>query len=151
MITTILERFLIKIKINEATGCWEWTAATAGDGYGWLFARKTNGRKTSIYSHQFSYEFFNHVEIPSGLTVDHICRNMICVNPFHLRLLSLVDNILCGQAGPANNKRKIYCKRGHPLSGENLYIVPNSGYRQCRTCIRYQAKGQYIISKLINN
>lgn len=29
---------------------------------------------------------------------------------------------------------KSVCKNGHSLSGENLYIKPNSTWRNCRTC-----------------
>jgi len=29
---------------------------------------------------------------------------------------------------------KTHCLRGHPLSGENLYINPGAGGRVCRTC-----------------
>lgn len=31
------------------------------------------------------------------------------------------------------NQSKTHCKRGHPLSGDNLYVSP-SGSRHCRTC-----------------
>jgi hypothetical protein len=30
---------------------------------------------------------------------------------------------------------KAFCKRGHPLSGDNLYVSPK-GFRQCRMCSR---------------
>ena len=29
---------------------------------------------------------------------------------------------------------KTHCVNGHPLSGDNLYIVPSDGRRQCRAC-----------------
>ena len=29
---------------------------------------------------------------------------------------------------------KTHCKNGHPLSGDNLYVVPSDGRRQCRKC-----------------
>lgn len=29
-----------------------------------------------------------------------------------------------------------HCKRGHPLSGDNLYTSPKTGYRSCITCRR---------------
>lgn len=38
----------------------------------------------------------HHGEIPPSLTVDHICRNKLCVNPSHLRLLTLADNVRDG-------------------------------------------------------
>ena len=31
-------------------------------------------------------------------------------------------------------KAKTHCKHGHPLSGDNLYITPGDGRRQCRIC-----------------
>lgn len=37
--------------------------------------------------------------------------------------------------GLHHNSRKKTCKRGHPLSGENLYINPR-GVRNCKTCER---------------
>lgn len=33
------------------------------------------------------------------------------------------------------NKDKTHCKRGHPLTGDNLYI-DGSGFRRCRECIK---------------
>lgn len=29
---------------------------------------------------------------------------------------------------------KTHCLRGHPLSGDNLYVAPNNNRRQCREC-----------------
>jgi hypothetical protein len=31
-------------------------------------------------------------EIPDGLTVDHLCRNRMCVNPDHMELVTLAEN-----------------------------------------------------------
>jgi hypothetical protein len=31
---------------------------------------------------------------------------------------------------------KTHCKRGHPLSGENLYLQPGTGLRCCKQCTR---------------
>jgi len=31
---------------------------------------------------------------------------------------------------------KTHCLRGHPLSGENLYVDPKYGHRKCRECRR---------------
>lgn len=28
------------------------------------------------------------------------------------------------------------CKRGHPLTADNVYIAPKTGIRACRTCKR---------------
>lgn len=37
--------------------------------------------------------------------------------------------------GTHNNARKTHCKRGHPLSGDNVKIT-SAGSRQCRECQR---------------
>jgi hypothetical protein len=31
---------------------------------------------------------------------------------------------------------KTECSRGHPLSGDNVYYIPSTGRRACRTCKR---------------
>lgn len=43
--------------------------------------------------------------------------------------------------------KQTHCKNGHPLSGDNLYVNPASGYRQCRTCRRTYMK-QYHAERL---
>lgn len=41
---------------------------------------------------------------------------------------------------PNANVVKAECKRGHPLSGENLYIAPSTGARVCKTCDKLRGK-----------
>jgi len=67
------------------------------------------------------------------MTVDHLCRNTCCINPDHMEIVTLAENILRGNCPSAINSRKTHCKRGHKLSGNNLLIF--SGKRQCRICI----------------
>jgi len=44
----------------------------------------------------------------------------------HLRYLGRPAERAAGQ--------QTECKNGHPLSGDNLYVIPKSGTRVCRTC-----------------
>jgi hypothetical protein len=32
------------------------------------------------------------------------------------------------------NKKKTHCYRGHELTSGNVYVIPSTGGRQCRTC-----------------
>lgn len=127
----VSERFAEKIAPGE-NGCIEWKAGTNGVGYG-LFHPYTTTTNRKVYAHRWSYEQ-KFGPIPPGLHLDHLCRNTICVNPDHLEPVSLVVNVMRGNSGPAKNARKLFCKRGHPLSGPNLYITPSTGYRRCLAC-----------------
>lgn len=79
------ERFMQKV--NKTARCWEWTAAKGRGGYP-IFSV---GRK-AVRAHRWSYEQFKGA-IPPEMTVDHMCNNILCVNPFHLQLLSHSDNV----------------------------------------------------------
>jgi len=85
-------------------------------------------------AHRLSYEELV-TEIPSGLELDHLCRNPACVNPWHLEPVPHRVNVLRGVSPNAMRARQTECKRGHPLAGENLHVT-REGYRRCKTCIR---------------
>lgn len=113
-------RFFAKVDVSGV--CWEWTAATNTRGYG-VFGR--GGRSAgNAYAHRWAWEFLVG-PIPDGLTVDHLCRNTVCVNPDHLELVTLAENVR-----RANPKRET-CERGHSLE---LAYVRENGNRMCRRC-----------------
>lgn len=118
--------------VEKDGACWRWTGASVPGASSRYPDFSVKGK--SIRAHRFSYLAFNG-EIPTGTHVDHICRNTLCVNPKHLRVLSPRENTLIGIGPSANNARKTKCVNGHPFSGENLKIKKN-GVRVCRTCER---------------
>lgn len=118
------ERFWIKIQ--KKGSCWIWKAAINECGYGTF----TVGKK--VLAHRYAYELLKG-KIPTGLQLDHLCRNRACVNPEHLEVVTQQENIRRGECAAARHARQIHCKRGHPLSGDNLYITPD-GRRQCKIC-----------------
>lgn len=84
---SLLERLLNKIKINEITGCWEWQASVNNIGYG--FIRDEGKMRTA---HRVSYE--QHIgPIPPGKQVLHTCDNPRCINPDHLWVGTIKDNM----------------------------------------------------------
>lgn len=127
-ILSVAERLAIYTRVDAVTGCHVWTASVNLDGYGKI----TVDNKT-VGAHRVAYELA-HGSIPVGLTIDHLCRNRMCVNPTHLEAVSMRENILRGEGISAKNARKTHCKRGHPLSGDNLYVEPMG--RHCKACAR---------------
>lgn len=121
-------------QISES-GCWIWPGYS---NRGYVRIRSGSRR---LYVHRLAYETFVG-PIPEGMTVDHLCFVSQCVNPEHLRLLTMVEN-----AANQRSAQQTHCKNGHEFTFENTYRRPASagGGRQCRPCnrqsaARYQAK-----------
>ena len=80
------ERFWAKV---DKTGeCWNWTAATYGNGYGHFGVSADRG----AIAHRYAWEQTNGT-IPAGALLDHMCHNRACVNPQHLRIVTQKQNI----------------------------------------------------------
>ncbi len=107
--------------------CWVWVGVQDYNGYGRFFYNRKNDR-----AHRVSYQLYVG-PIPDGMTIDHLCRNRRCVNPTHLEVVSLRENILRGLGIPAINARKTHCKNGHEFNKINTYYYRNGG-RACRIC-----------------
>lgn len=125
------ERFDEKWVPEPNTGCWLWTASSNRQGYGYFsIGRKIRG------AHRASWEL-HRGPIPDGMVLDHLCRVPSCVNPDHLRVVTPRVNTLENSLGSAAQRAKqTHCKRGHPLSGDNVRMCgPLRRYRQCRLCM----------------
>ena len=117
------------------TPCIEWMGAVQSSGYGSV----TNGRGGTMLAHRRAWEAARG-PIPPGLTIDHLCRHKLCVNPDHMEVVTNAENVKRMLA------TKTHCKQGHPLSGDNLAIKHGSdGYtkRQCRECARAATRRSY--------
>lgn len=126
-------------RADKSSTCWIWSGQPAGSGYGCL---EINGK--NYYAHRFGYELLRG-PIAEGMVIDHLCRNKICVNPWHLEVVTQRENILRGDTLPAENLAKTHCLRGHPLSGGNLRRY--RGWRRCRACQRLASAIFYLKKK----
>ena len=140
----IRQRFDAKWKWNHETDCWEWCAGISAKGYGTFLVE---GKEW--YAHRAAWLLYRG-PIPDGLVLDHMCRVRNCVNPDHLRLVTLAVNSMENSVGPvAQNAKKTHCKHGHALTGTNLAIRTSKTrygprdtytYRACRICANNATK-----------
>jgi hypothetical protein len=134
---SLLERFNEKWISEAKTSCWLWMGASNSRGYGsfWM-------NDKCVSAHRAAYILFGGV-ILKDLTIDHLCRNRMCVNPAHMEIVSGRENTLRGNGQSAIHARKTHCYRGHPLSGDNLYFNKHRNERVCKKCHSESAKLYY--------
>jgi hypothetical protein len=118
---TTEERFAEKV--DRSDGCWQWTGSRLNSGYGSFF-HDGSGRP----AHRVAYEIYVG-SIPDGLTIDHLCRNKLCVRPDHLEPVSLSTNVRRVHGS------ETHCRRGHPRTPENACTRKDEIY-SCRLCQR---------------
>lgn len=124
----------------EPTGfCWNWTGNPDKDGYA---STALAGKRLLV--HRIAYTLLVG-EIPKGLTLDHLCRNKLCVNPDHLepvtgaenvrrhwRLMNRRDTYTRVRPAPKTQRARgadgkpIQCKNGHKLDPSNTLLSRRS-------------------------
>lgn len=125
-----------RIWCDDESGCILWMGSTSGSrGY----AVFSVSNKTT-YVHRWVYEQVVG-PIPSDMTIDHECNVPACVNPEHLRVMTMRDNCLRGDGPTARLARRTHCAEGHRLGGDNVHWFRLArGERSCRRCHNERAK-----------
>jgi len=98
----ILARIMGKVLISTTSfyhgnPCWLWTGRTSGkadpdnrNSRGHSYPRmEINGCTCAVHRVMYTH-FFGF--IPGNMTVDHECKNRLCINPSHLSLVSHFEN-----------------------------------------------------------
>lgn len=140
------ERFWAKVDKGDGTGCWIWTGAKIGAGYGY-FGFEGKSRRV----HRLAYQWLVG-PIPDGCPLDHVkangCTSTLCVKaiadeygPTHLEAVTHQENNRRSDSPSARRARQTHCKRGHPFTRGNTYVT-RRGFRQCRTCLRDRTRAR---------
>lgn len=122
------ERFWNFVLPEPNSGCWLWSGSLVWGGYG-----QFKVSRNTVRAHRFSYQFLVG-PIPDGLHLDHKCRVRSCVNPDHLRPVTIRENNLLGEGPAAWNMAKTHCPAGHEYTPENTRIGGRNKSRFCRAC-----------------
>ena len=136
----MLERFSAKIARRGVGDCWPWIAGKNSHGYGtfWMDGSLHLAHRLAVV--------FDGRKIPDGMQVDHTCRNRLCCNPEHLRIVTPRQNSLeNSESVAATNAAKTHCVHGHAFTPENTAIW--DGARRCKQCNRDRVKAAYYAAK----
>lgn len=129
----------------ELGNCWLWTGGSA-EGYGRFY----DGER-KISAHHFLLNKAG-IKVADGMHGDHLCRTTLCVRPTHIEVVTGSENVLRGFGPPAVNSRKIYCKNGHILEGDNLHPYwLNKGRRCCKVCKKAREAEWYKKNKKVHD
>ena len=85
---TVEERFWAKV--DRSGECWLWTAATSR-GYG-RFVMQGSLR----LAHRVAWRIVRGSDPSADMVLDHVCRVRSCVNPDHLREVTMAENVRVG-------------------------------------------------------
>jgi hypothetical protein len=123
-------------RVRQVGDCLMWTGYRDKYGYGRVYV---DGKQ--VLTHRLAYET-QVGPIPSGLVIDHLCRNPPCINPAHMEPVTIHENanVRGGLHGVGLNALATHCKHGHEFNEENTYIRKGSGRRDCRVCGRERVR-----------
>ena len=137
--------FFKKLQNNSLlkdNGCIEWIGAISSTGYGSLTYKQRR-----YTSHKISYTI-NYGKVPKGLCVLHKCDNRSCINPDHLFLGTLKDNVHDMMQKGRNNQAREFGNNNCKLSNQQVVDIRES-YKTQKTSHRKLAKEYGVNHRVI--
>lgn len=108
-------------RIDPQTECWIWLQGRDRTGYALL--PQTHETK-QLGTHRAARAYYEHFkgEIPNGYHLDHLCRNVVCVNPGHLEPVTPAVNVQRGDSAKLNPHKVREIRRLYIL-GEDIRAI----------------------------
>jgi hypothetical protein len=130
---------VLDLVITEpTTGCWLWGGRLQTDGYG-MFSSDSQ----SYAAHRYVYELLKG-KIPYSWVIDHVCEMRCCVNPDHLKAVTVEVNARRGRhcrpwrTWKTLNENGQYRKPYRPIvRGDIFEMLPDAGvqwFSQLSSC-----------------
>jgi len=140
----LTERFWEKVDMSGGDdACWLWRGASSArgekPGYGHI---RSGGYGPNLGAHVVAWQLEHRRQVPTGLTIDHLCRNTLCVNWRHLEAVPLGVNLDRGLCPSTLNAQKTHCIRGHAN-----WRLDKQGKRYCRTCMNMHSRNLYAATR----
>lgn len=108
-------QFFLKVKPDD-NGCHIWTGQKSHNGYGyWGRYDCVTKKRMYIKAHRFAYALaYGFDALPKGisggsrdsLVINHICHVRACVNPKHLEVITVQENLDKGEKVRNGTKKK---------------------------------------------
>jgi len=71
--------------------CLECQYSKGSHGYAQIGWNESGARRATT-AHRAAWTFYHGTQIPEGMTIDHSCKNRVCIAKDHLRLMTNYEN-----------------------------------------------------------
>ena len=88
-----IRRFWFYVDKKGSDECWPWLSAKTSKGYGLVTITTPSSLAKQHYAHRIAY-ILEKGPIPSGMQILHKCDNPCCVNPNHLSVGTVKQNLI---------------------------------------------------------
>lgn len=134
-----LERILDRLRKHPTRGCWIWSGAPTGSGYGQV---SHEGRVRLV--HRILYEAVFGT-LPDGLEVDHLCYVPLCARPSHLQAVTRRENLARRRArGSRNSQEYVEILRALEVGSK---VVEDDLAADISSISREQAEQRYLAAQ----